>query len=639
MSPAEGQRVTSIPDATSTTETTDATDAIAQPATALAKTGQRRRRRSGKVSKRARIGFFVGVAALAVICLAIGWLIHLGRAAAAQLGAVRTDVAELRTTAGTVSPERANLLEADLQSRAAAVRRDTRDPLWRLATLVPDFGNDFRVASGMATVTDSLAQNVLPPLITSSHGLRPEALRRADGSIDLAAVTKLGSATATAVPAIAAAQRNLAGLNQHVHFNALGYARAQLGQQLAGIQTSLGTVNTALNLLPPMLGAKGPRNYFLVFQNLAEARGTGGLMGTWGILHADNGTLTLTKSAPDSELESLPTTQPAATEPGAAADAGFDDTWGDLSPLTDYNTANLSPNFAAAGQLFTEHADSQLGMHFDGVLALDPVTLGALLGPARITLSDGTVVTGSTVAQVTESDLYAKYGEGSQVRKQLLAELAKDAFDQLKADSGATLLKALQTSIGGGHLQLWSADTGEERQLAATDLGGVLPDVPGSFAYAAINNIGPKTDFWLQRTLGYATAACPSLHDSDQTRDSQIDLTLTDRVPAGQADVVAHDQSDPTAPYGRGHDYVAVYGPVGALFSSATLNGAPVDVSTSTEQGHLVMSLPLYEYVGQPQHLVFHLVEPVSHTLSIWRPQPMGQPETVTTGYSACTTN
>ena len=34
---------------------------------------------------------------------------------------------------------------------------------------------------------------------------------------------------------------------------------------------------TGARLLPAMLGENGPRRYFMVFQNPAEARGTGGM--------------------------------------------------------------------------------------------------------------------------------------------------------------------------------------------------------------------------------------------------------------------------------------------------------------------------------------------------------------------------
>ena len=62
--------------------------------------------------------------------------------------------------------------------------------------------------------------------------------------------------------------------------------------------------NTALaaRLAPSMMGADGPRTYFMGFQTNAEARGTGGLLGGFGILRFDNGTPTVDTLAANTEL-------------------------------------------------------------------------------------------------------------------------------------------------------------------------------------------------------------------------------------------------------------------------------------------------------------------------------------------------
>ncbi len=51
-----------------------------------------------------------------------------------------------------------------------------------------------------------------------------------------------------------------------------------------------------------MMGADGPRTYFMGFQTNAEARGTGGLLGGFGILRFDDGTPTVDTLASNREL-------------------------------------------------------------------------------------------------------------------------------------------------------------------------------------------------------------------------------------------------------------------------------------------------------------------------------------------------
>ena len=58
----------------------------------------------------------------------------------------------------------------------------------------------------------------------------------------------------------------------------------------------------AARLAPSMMGADGPRTYFMGFQTNAEARSTGGLLGGFGILRLDNGTPTVDTLAPNTDF-------------------------------------------------------------------------------------------------------------------------------------------------------------------------------------------------------------------------------------------------------------------------------------------------------------------------------------------------
>ena len=69
-------------------------------------------------------------------------------------------------------------------------------------------------------------------------------------------------------------------------------ARSQLQGQTSEIAEVLENSALAARLAPAMMGADGPRTYFMGFQTNAEARGTGGLLGGYGVLRFDNGTPT-----------------------------------------------------------------------------------------------------------------------------------------------------------------------------------------------------------------------------------------------------------------------------------------------------------------------------------------------------------
>ncbi len=79
-------------------------------------------------------------------------------------------------------------------------------------------------------------------------------------------------------------------------------ARSQLQGQIADLTSVLENTALAARLMPSMMGADGPRTYFMGFQTNAEARGTGGLLGGFGILRFDNGVPTVDTLAPNTDL-------------------------------------------------------------------------------------------------------------------------------------------------------------------------------------------------------------------------------------------------------------------------------------------------------------------------------------------------
>jgi hypothetical protein len=87
------------------------------------------------------------------------------------------------------------------------------------------------------------------------------------------------------------------------YVSAIRDARVQLQAQTADISRLLRNTALAARIAPSMMGADGPRAYFMGFQTNAEARGTGGLLGAFGILRFDNGTPSVDTLAQNSVLD------------------------------------------------------------------------------------------------------------------------------------------------------------------------------------------------------------------------------------------------------------------------------------------------------------------------------------------------
>src|SRR5664280_3816392 len=93
-----------------------------------------------------------------------------------------------------------------------------------------------------------------------------------------------------------------------------------------------------------------------------------------------------------------------------------------------WQQVNVSPHFPYAAQIWTAMWRARTGEQLDGVIAIDPFTLGYLLdatGPVR--LDDGTALTGANAADFILKDEYAVLA-GAQ-RKQYLVTLGRAVFD------------------------------------------------------------------------------------------------------------------------------------------------------------------------------------------------------------------
>ncbi len=195
---------------------------------------------------------------------------------------------------------------ARVQRGAADARTETSGPLWDVAGFVPVLGRTPRAVHQISVVVDELARGPLPRLTTTAHDLRPEQLRAAPDTIDVARVRSAAGSLGEAAAEVGRAQRALARVELRAVAGPVLDAHVELVTGLADVRELLDTGVTAAELLPPALGADGPRRYFLAFQTNAEARGTGGLVGAYGVLEADAGRLRLVRLGDDGDLTDLP---------------------------------------------------------------------------------------------------------------------------------------------------------------------------------------------------------------------------------------------------------------------------------------------------------------------------------------------
>ncbi|BEP12778.1 hypothetical protein acdb102_10890 [Acidothermaceae bacterium B102] len=563
-----------------------------------------------------------------VLALAATWVVVRGLQARSELAAAQRQLPALRSEIVQGDTAAATRSLAALTEETSRARGLTDDPVWSAFAHLPLVGGSLRTSSGLAAASADLAQNVLPALVRAGQQLDPAHLR-SGATIELQPFVDALPALNQAATQSRAVFTQINALPSSGLVGQVARARASLLAQLTTLVSSTGTAAIAAALAPDMLGAHGPRTYFLAFQNNAEARGTGGLMGAFGVAVADKGTITVTRTGSDSQLSQY-------ARPVISLGAEYDGIYG-ASAETDLREANLSPHFPDAATIWAAMWQRQSKHPVDGVLALDPVAMAGILdatGPA--TLSDGTRVTGANVVQLTEQRAYDQFTD-PQVRKQFLQLVAHAVVGQLMTGGGSpkALLTGLGSAVGARHLRLWSAHADEQARLATLPIAGELTSTPGPYAQLVVNNAaGGKLDYYLGRSLTYTAGPCTT-----GLRDSTISVTLTNGAPSSGLSAYALTRADKPAhayPPGQNRTLVSVYAALGARLTSATLDGRPVAMQATTERGHPRFSRYLELDPASSGTLVLHLEEPTVAGGATVPFQPLVIPQVTHVSVSEC---
>ncbi|MGE2724320.1 DUF4012 domain-containing protein [Mycolicibacterium pulveris] len=498
--------------------------------------------------------------------------------------------------------------------KATAHAKDAQDAThslpWNIAAAVPWLGSPFKTGQEISDVVVGLAADVLQPSADVAEALSPDRLLR-DGTVNV----QLLRDSAPRLSEISASASQLGeqanGISEPTYFSAMRNARTQLQSQTSDVTGLLENTDLAAQLAPAMMGADGPRTYFMAFQTNAEARGTGGLLGGFGILRFDNGKPTVDKLAPNTELRAAST----SINLGPA----FDQQWGWANAYTDFRNSNLSSHFPYAAQIWRSMWAEESGMNVDGVIAIDPVALSYILsavGP--VTMPDGERITADNVVELTESTVYERFPDDQAARKQYLQDVASEVVNKITGpvESPGKLLDALGKAAGERRIAVWSSFPDEQALLEETPLAHVVPDDAAPYAEVVINNLGGnKMDYYLTRQIEYAADGC-----NGETRKSTITVRLANTAPdrplpdyvASSPGIVEAAQGPLNAPRGAMLTSVTLVATKGAELAGAIANGQNVPVSRGIERGHPTFEMQVGIPRGESGEIKFLLSEPTS---------------------------
>ncbi|WP_150953083.1 DUF4012 domain-containing protein [Microbacterium testaceum] len=470
------------------------------------------RPRSLPLPRAASLFAWTVIAVLAAGVVAAAWI---GVRAIAAYGHLHNAEAVVSRAAADVDdPSAAIAALAAIGDDTSAARALTSDPVWRLAEVLPWVGPQLSAVARTTAAVDAAATQAFTPLAEASDGLSADALRPDDGAIDVTRISAVAPAAESAATTLERSAGEVAAIDRAPLIGRVADAVSRSEQMLHTAADTADALQRATRLVPLMLGADRPRSTLVLFENNAEWRSLGGVVGAVAQLDSRDGRMTLSAQASTADFAALGDA-PVADLPPDVTNVF------DTRPARFIQNTTQVPDFSVGAPLAREMWRRLHGTTVDAVVALDPVALSYLLratGPVR--LPSGDELTSDNAVSLLLSDVYRRYPDPH--RQDAFFQSASAAVFQALSDGRfdpAALVDAIARAGSERRLLIWNADAAEQSILDGTTLQGALPTSDSTrttFGVYLNDGTGSKMDFYLHPEV--ETAWCggdrASLHVS-----------------------------------------------------------------------------------------------------------------------------
>jgi hypothetical protein len=494
------------------------------------------------------------------------------------VGTLKSQIASADTAGATATAKR-------LEQRADAAQRETSDPVWRVVEYTPFVGANLTDVRQVASIVADVADNGVQPAVAALQGLDLSKFAPVNGKIDLQPLV-------TAKPAVdrvaATLDRALANAKRIRTSKAVSQVDAAVDKLTDTLQTVSAQADTAdrfIDIAPSMLGNAGPKNYLLLFENNAELRAGGGIPGAVALVHADDGSIELQQQASGQSFGPYATSvAPLATETRGL--------YGDVTGQYMQNVTK-TPRFDVSAKLAKAMWVKKYGTQVDGVIAIDPVTLGYILGATGpVTLPAGDTLTSANAVSLLLSDVYARYPDPA-VQDAFFAGAAGSVFQKVSSGGfdAKALIAALAKGVSERRVMLWSAHSAEQKVIDGTAVAGELPKstLSGETFGVYLNDAtGAKMDYYLTKQVAVGSQVCRP----DGRPTWTVEVTLKNTAPTNAATSLPEyvtGGGDFGVPRGDVRTEVAVYGPTSGSYLSATQDGKPSSAQTAEDGKYFVV--------------------------------------------------
>jgi UDP-N-acetylmuramyl pentapeptide phosphotransferase/UDP-N-acetylglucosamine-1-phosphate transferase len=459
------------------------------------------------------------------------------------------------------------------------------------ARLVPGLAPNVNAARTLAEVGRDLSR---AGAVVSSTVV-PESLTVVNGRLDLAEVQRVRPALDRAADTLEASLARVRDVADDPYLlspvrKAAREVRAQLAQSAGEARRTA----TAAKLAPAILGGNGTRRYLLVVQNNAEARATGGFIGSYGVLTAEDGKVSV------GDLLRTGTWNASVAQAAGVKLHAPDDyvrRYGLFQPQRVLQNVNLSPDFPTVADVLMSLTDAAGVGEVDGVMAVDPKGLAALLeltGPVNVP-GWPSPIQADNVVDVTLRDAYAEFAKTPE-RADFLGDVAQVVVDEAtggELGNPAKVARVLGAAAHEGHISLAFKRPDEQRlarQLAAH--GGVPRSGRRDMFTVTTSNVSAnKLDYYLRRVFDYRITLDPDAPEGGRNATADVSVNLENTAPRdGLPPIVAGPFQGQPGRFRAGEllSYVSVYTPLDLV--KATVGGQPVIAAQGDELGGHVIS-------------------------------------------------
>lgn len=503
-----------------------------------------------------------------VLVLGAAWSAWTAYQVNRDLAAAVDDATTLRAAIEDGDDSAADRALDALQRDAGAAADRTGGLTWGLLEQLPSFGDDANGVAVVSDVVDDLSRDGIQPLVDASGDL--DSLAPKDGRIDPAVVQALQSPVDTAHAAFLDADQRLSAEDSSGYVERLRSKYRDLARQVRDAASALGSADTAVKVLPTMLGVDGARNYLLVFQNNAEVRATGGLPGAVSLVRADGGAISMTKQVAANSFGNT-------AAPVLPLTAGERDVYGDIVG-TFFLNANLQPDFGRASDFWKARWEQVYPERVDGVLSLDPVTISYVLGATGPLEVDGVELTEDNAVDELLHEVYIRY-EDPKAQDVFFRAVASAMFERITQGVGSPrdLLRALAKGADERRVYVHDFDDAVQADLDGTGVAGEVATEPTPNPQVGVyltDATGAKMSYYLRYEADvratYCTAGVQGLSGRlrlESQAPTNAATSLPDYITGGGLFGI---------PKGTQSVFVRLFAPVGGAVGGVALNGKPI---------------------------------------------------------------